>query len=259
MCQKRRIFIFVVIIVLGIFLDLSRVETWAGTIPEKFYLNIETKTKNLEDKSKNIEEPIGCVSLTIDVEARKLIVFSDGVFFRSFPVAVGKSSTPSPIGEWRVSRKALNWGSGFGTRWIGLNVPWGIYGIHGTNKPSSIGTAASHGCIRMFNKDVELLYRWVMPGTKVRIVKSLPYKTNPPLLRKGQSNQDVVLLQFLLRKAGIYTGEADGRFGEMTEQAVKTFEISQQLPEDGIADDMVWRNLRSFVEEQKQPVPLQDE
>ena len=48
----------------------------------------------------------------------------------------------------------MNWGGGFGTRWLGLNVPWGIYGIHGTNQPWSIGTQASAGCIRMFNRHV---------------------------------------------------------------------------------------------------------
>ncbi len=43
-------------------------------------------------------------------------------------------------------------------RWIGLNVPWGVSGIHGTNMPGTIGSEASHGCIRMLDKDVEEHY-----------------------------------------------------------------------------------------------------
>ena len=43
------------------------------------------------------------------------------------------------------------------------------YGIHGTNDPSSIGKAVSHGCIRMNNKDVEELARIIPIGTPVSI------------------------------------------------------------------------------------------
>ncbi len=59
-------------------------------------------------------------------------------------------------------------GGGFGSRWMGLNVPWGgKYGIHGTNQPGSIGFNASAGCIRMRNKDVEELYNLVEYNTTV--------------------------------------------------------------------------------------------
>lgn len=96
--------------------------------------------------------------IVIDVAKLNLTVYENDQVIATFPVAVGKSSTPTPLGEWKVIHKSMNWGNGFGTRWMGLNVPWGIYGIHGTNKPGSIGTYASHGCIRMFNRDVEKLY-----------------------------------------------------------------------------------------------------
>ena len=42
-----------------------------------------------------------------------------------------------------------------------------LYRIHGTNAPSSIGHAASSGCIRMFNEDIQELYSQVTHGTKV--------------------------------------------------------------------------------------------
>ncbi len=45
-----------------------------------------------------------------------------------------------------------------------------IYRIHGTNEPRSIGKAASSGCIRMLNADVEELYRHVKPGAAVVVM-----------------------------------------------------------------------------------------
>ena len=54
-----------------------------------------------------------------------------------------------------------------GTRWIGLNLKG--YGIHGTNAPGSIGQAASHGCIRLTNRDVERLYAMLRVGDTVSI------------------------------------------------------------------------------------------
>ena len=83
-------------------------------------------------------------------------------------MAVGKGSTPTPKGTFRIINKQLNPGGPYGARWMGLNSP-GV-GIHGTNNPSSIGGPVSHGCIRMFNRDVIELSRLVPIGTRVTIV-----------------------------------------------------------------------------------------
>lgn len=45
-----------------------------------------------------------------------------------------------------------------------------IYRIHGTNEPSSIGKAASSGCIRMLNEDVSELYQFVKKGATVTVL-----------------------------------------------------------------------------------------
>ena len=58
-------------------------------------------------------------------------------------------------------------GNPIGTRWLGLNRKG--YGIHGTNEPGSIGKAASHGCIRLRNRDMEQLFRMVSVGDTVLI------------------------------------------------------------------------------------------
>jgi lipoprotein-anchoring transpeptidase ErfK/SrfK len=99
---------------------------------------------------------------------------------RVFTVAVGASVSPSPTGEFQIVNRVSHptyYHPGqvipagndnpLGPRWIGLNLKG--YGIHGTNVPSSIGKAASHGCIRLRNRDVEQLFEMVRPGDSVDI------------------------------------------------------------------------------------------
>lgn len=50
-----------------------------------------------------------------------------------------------------------------------LNVPFGIYGIHGTDMPSSIEHSVSHGCVRMYSNDAKELYSFITVGTAVNI------------------------------------------------------------------------------------------
>jgi len=51
-----------------------------------------------------------------------------------------------------------------------LYLGWPSYLIHGTNKPAGVGLRSSHGCIRLFPEDVELLFDLVKPGIKVTVV-----------------------------------------------------------------------------------------
>jgi lipoprotein-anchoring transpeptidase ErfK/SrfK len=107
-------------------------------------------------------------SIEINTKQRFLKLLNKGFPMRQYPVAVGKPSTPSPIGIWTTTKKAL-WGEQFGGYFMQLSVPWGIYGIHGTNKPWSIGKAVSHGCIRMYTGDAKQLYNTIPVGTPVLI------------------------------------------------------------------------------------------
>lgn len=110
--------------------------------------------------------------LEIIRSARRLNHYSGDQMVKKYPVAVGKPATPTPLGIYKVVNKVVNPGGMLGTRWMGLNIPGGNYGIHGNNNPSSIGTFASHGCIRMFNKDVEELFPVIGIGTPVIISDS---------------------------------------------------------------------------------------
>ena len=62
-----------------------------------------------------------------------------------------------------------------GSRWIGFdaeNTDGRIYGIHGTNDPSSIGKKISQGCIRLQNEAVQSLYDYIPLGTKILVTSS---------------------------------------------------------------------------------------
>jgi hypothetical protein len=158
--------------------------------------------------------------ILVDIRKLKLVLYHNGRPIRTYPVAIGDLETPSPIGEWKIIHKGGNWGNGFGDRWMGLNVPWGIYGIHGTNKPWSIGTRTSHGCIRMFNQHILELYGLVKIGTPVRIIGDLPPVSPRKEVGRNNSGRDIVAFQFALRKAGFEPGIVDGRFGVEMERAV---------------------------------------
>ncbi len=185
--------------------------------------------------STTTEPPQGPLRIEVDATRLRLTLYAGDKPFKSYPVAVGRPSADllSPVGEWKVISKGVGWGGGFGTRWMGLNVPWGVYGIHGTNKPYSIGTRASHGCIRMLNQHVEELYRWVKVGTPVRIVGPPPPIKYGRLLQSGASGKDVVVVQMRLRDLGFPAAGADGRYGPATIKAAKGLQRLYGLPDDG--------------------------
>ncbi len=119
--------------------------------------------------------------IVVSLEDHKLALVEDGKVKKIYNVAVGKPSTPSPVGTFTIARRVINPtyshdgrivppgpNNPVGTRWMGLSIPG--YGIHGTNVPSSIGKAASHGCIRMAKKDLEELYPMVEVGDTVELI-----------------------------------------------------------------------------------------
>lgn len=183
----------------------------------------------------------GQLHIEINLDTRRLTLFLNHLPIRSYPVAVGKGSTPTPPGRWRVIYKARNWGGGFGTRWLGLNVPWGIYGIHGTNKPGSIGSRASAGCVRMFNRHVEELFELVPLGTTVQITGG-PGPGHRAVVN-GDRGADVLMLQSRLHELGLYDGPLDGVFGWGTEQAVRRLQKERGLPVDGVVRRQTWAAL----------------
>jgi hypothetical protein len=192
---------------------------------------------------KPLPPPEGEVALVIDIQNRTLTVLHYGYPYRRFPVAIGKSETPTPVGNWSIHRKAKHWGTGFGTRWMGLNVTWGIYGIHGTNKPHSIGTRASHGCIRMLNQHAEELFPWVEVDTPVHIVGNIMGPKRRPTLVHGDRESGVLEIQRLMQKHAYYDGPIDGIFGPALKQAVIQFRKDHNLRHDNRVDREMYEIL----------------
>ena len=118
--------------------------------------------------------------MLVSIPDRKLAVLEDGNVIATFPVAVGAAASPSPTGEFQIVSRVANptyyrpgtvipsgKDNPVGTRWVGLSQKG--YGIHGTNAPRSVGHAASHGCIRLRNRDMEKLFTMLRVGDVVQI------------------------------------------------------------------------------------------
>ncbi len=116
----------------------------------------------------------------VSIPDRKLAVVEGDSVVRVFRVAVGAAASPSPTGQYRIVSRIANPtyyhpgviipagpASPIGTRWVGFDKKG--YGIHGTNEPRSIGKAASHGCIRLRNREMEQLFRLLKVGDEVEI------------------------------------------------------------------------------------------
>ena len=116
----------------------------------------------------------------VSIPDRKLAVVERGKVIRTFSVAVGAVNSPSPTGEFQIVARLKDptyYHPGvvippgpdnpIGPRWVGLNKKG--FGIHGTNEPRSIGKAASHGCIRLRNREVVEFFRLVNVGDVVKI------------------------------------------------------------------------------------------
>jgi lipoprotein-anchoring transpeptidase ErfK/SrfK len=119
-------------------------------------------------------------TVLVSLRDRKLAVLAGGNVLALFPVAVGAAGSPSPTGEFEIVNrisKPTYYHEGvvippgkdnpIGTRWVGLSEKG--FGVHGTNAPKSIGHAASHGCIRLRNRDMERLFTMLRVGDVVEI------------------------------------------------------------------------------------------
>ncbi|MBT2656170.1 L,D-transpeptidase family protein [Bacillus sp. ISL-18] len=106
-------------------------------------------------------------SIQISVGKKRLTLYNNGRFVIIFPIAVGKMLTQTPVGDFIIVNRQYNPGGPFGVLWLSLSKQG--YGIHGTNDPSSIGKSVSHGCVRMYNRDVLQLAGMVPNGTRVSI------------------------------------------------------------------------------------------
>ncbi len=123
--------------------------------------------------------------VVVNLSDRRTYVYKGGEVIASYPIAIGKEGWETPTGSFRVTdmQKYPIWqhpitdkifpsgtDSPLGERWIGF---WSDgrneIGFHGTPDTHLLGAAISHGCLRMRNDDVRLLYEQVDIGTLVSV------------------------------------------------------------------------------------------
>lgn len=155
---------------------------WANGLPVQ--LGPISKRELTVPLARILPEPPAPDSLVLNLPERGIYHFQDGQFEGFYPVAIGGVGWETPVGLHRISAKTIDpiwyppaWAgvagpvypgpeNPLGDRWLGL---FGGYGIHGTNRPDSIGGAVSHGCIRMYPEKIRRLFDLVDVGTPVRI------------------------------------------------------------------------------------------
>lgn len=184
--------------------------------------------------------------LYVDLDQKMMYVYRDGELIKKYGVSGGKPSSPSPLGTWKIINKDT-WGEGFGGAWLGLNVPWGRYGIHGTKEPWAIGKVNnSKGCIRMKNEDARELYRLVPYNTIVTIVyENIPFYP----MRDGDVGSDVLAVERALKKLGYYHGSEDGVFGSALKNAVLDFQKDNKLYATGVINNSTYERIMELEKE----------
>lgn len=143
--------------------------------------------------------------IVVSIPDHKLALVADGRVVKVYPVSVGAPESPSPKGEFKIARRLTDptyYQPGvvipagpenpLGPRWIGLNLK--SYGIHGTNQPQLIGYNASHGCIRMRNRDVKELFELVREGDAVELHGERDAATEA--IFGGRENEQFAVVKF---------------------------------------------------------------
>jgi L,D-transpeptidase ErfK/SrfK len=147
-------------------------------------------------------DAVGRRELVLDRRHRHLLVLEGGRELRRFPVAVGRPGWETPVGRFQVIELVENpvWEhpatgqrvppgprNPLGSRWIGFYrdchgrrgfngseqlVVHGCVsaGFHGTPNRETVGRAASHGCVRLFDEHVRELFSLVQMGTPVTVL-----------------------------------------------------------------------------------------
>ena len=148
--------------------------------------------------------------VVIDKKNFTSTLYSNGKVVRVYPIAYGANpdggdkqkvgDKRTPEGAFEIINRARNpryknipggaKNNPLGTRWMGLNTWRGSIGMHGTSAPSSIGTRASGGCIRMFTPDAEELFDMVKVSLPVVISSVEGYDQPEPEPEPGPEPEE---------------------------------------------------------------------
>jgi len=177
--------------------------------------------------------------IEINKTTNYLYLYENGNVVKTYRVATGKTKELTPEGTFPIVVKIANpsWkdvppgpNNPLGPRWNGISVNGDngrSYGIHGTNHPESIGTHASHGCVRMLNTQVTDLYSRIYEGVPVWIhtgISNRTWRGDSRVGLKSASGSVVV-------KSNTYawTGPSTGSF------KITSVSVGKVLPRTGVS------------------------
>ncbi|MDP8246219.1 MAG: L,D-transpeptidase family protein [Candidatus Hinthialibacter antarcticus] len=149
-----------------------------------WYVNEANRLRGSLRIGKRLKVPKEPFRIVVEKESCRLNLLTEsGKFIKWYPVGIGEQSYKTPAGKYTIETKQENprWykptggivdpgdpDNALGTRWMGIGSS---LGVHGTNEPDTIGFRKSAGCIRMYNEDVEELYKIVRLGSSLTIVE----------------------------------------------------------------------------------------
>ncbi|MTJ12072.1 L,D-transpeptidase [Anabaena sp. UHCC 0187] len=150
----------------------------------------KSRRATVTDPVENTKQPVRgsqTTQVVVDLSDRRVYVSQFDEIIASYPIAIGKKGWETPTGNFKVIHKEHHpiWrhpitgaifeggtDSPLGDRWIGF---WSDgrneIGFHGTPNVDLVGAAVSHGCLRMRNSDVRMLYEQVGIDTQVLVRK----------------------------------------------------------------------------------------
>jgi len=164
--------------------NLSLIAKQYGVAPSRIQRVNGLKNRNDIRANQTLRILKGTLRIVVDKRRFNMDVYLGELFYRRFPVGLGKGNKTPEVVTTLVRGMAMDpsytehlTGEVFpagheknpiGSRWMPLQIGRG-FGIHGTREPDSIGTESSNGCVRMRNEDVEILFDFAMVGDIVEI------------------------------------------------------------------------------------------
>lgn len=142
----------------------------------------------LDNVTDHLPPAVDPMRLELNLSKRRVTVYQHDQAVKSYPVAIGRAGWATPAGDFEVKTKYRNppWLHPFkgyvipggdpenplGRRWMGFWTDGNNWiGFHGTPNRDSVGRSASHGCVRMYDEDIEEMYELVAVGTPVKVIR----------------------------------------------------------------------------------------
>lgn len=189
-------------------------------------------------KQANLTSSVINNKVFIDVTENRLYVMKNDAVVKSYPISTGMQNMLSPIGMWKVQKMSKE-DKSTGGYFIGIDIPWGVYGICSTDM-KTVKNSNSQGFIKMFNDDVEELYKIVDKNTPVQIYGGPygPFGNGFRRISPGDRGADVYEIEKRLKTLGYYGGNVNGIYDDNLKTAIHKYQKHNRLQtSDSVGSD----------------------